>query len=127
MTEIFNKGNLPSHLQVMAKEVEGQRSTKFFEFKTAELLLKHASEGNCEETTVTIDRKTNRGYIVAFSFDDSAIEDIQGNKLVVMSVYFSELETKDIQYYSKMLHEHRNQQEDAHTQWKNKQGATNAK
>ena len=125
MTEITNKGNLPKPLQVMAKEVQGQRSTMFYEMTNADELLQHAADGKCEETTVTIDRKNNRGYMVAFGFKDSQIEDLSGDKLVQMYVYFTELHGKDIQKYAKMLHEHRNQQEDAHFKWKNKQGPTN--
>lgn len=127
MTEITQRGNLPKHLQVMAKEVDGQRSTRFYEMTGPDELLNHAKDGNCEETTVTLDASTARGFMVAFSFNDSSIENLEGDKLVVMNVFFTELDSEQARYYRKMLHEHRNQQEDAHTRWKNKQqgqGAT---
>ena len=126
MKEITNKGNLPKHLQVMAKEVQGQRSTLFFECSNAEELLNLAKDGKCEETTVTLDRSTAKGFMVAFSFVDSTITDIAGDSLVVMNIYFTELTDVEAKKYKKMLHEHRNQQEDAHTKWKSKkQGQSN--
>jgi hypothetical protein len=125
MKEIFSKGNLPKHLQVMAKEFEGERSTKFFEFNTADQLLNHAKDGNCEETTVTVDKTTARGFMVAFSFKDSTILDSSGSQLLVMNIFYAELTPEESRYYSKMLSEHRDQQEDAHTKWKNKGKVTN--
>jgi len=112
MKEIFNIGNLPNHLQVMAKEVQGQRSTKFFECFNAEELLNTAKEGNCEETTVTLDPTTERGFMVAFGFTDSSLEDLSGDKLVVMNIYYAELDASESKYYRNMLHRHRNDQED---------------
>jgi len=125
MNEITNKGNLPAPLKLMAKEVQGERSTMFFECRDADELLQHAADGKCEETTVTVDRKNDRGYMVAFSFNESQLEDLSGEKLVKMNVFFTELVGKDIQKYTKMLHEHRQQQEDSHSRWKNKQGTNN--
>jgi len=124
MTEITNEGNLPAPLKVMAKEVQGQRSTMFFECIDADELLQHAADGECEETTVTIDRKNNRGYMVAFSFNESHLEDLSGEKLITMNIYFTELVGNDIQKYTKMLHTHRQEQEDSHRRWKNKQKGT---
>ena len=120
MKEITTRGNLPKHLQVMAKEVEGQRSTLFFECNTADELLQLAADGKCEETSVTIDRDTSKGFMVAFSFTDSAIEDLTGNKLIVMNIYFTELTDQEALKYKKMLHTHRQEQETAHSNWKNK-------
>lgn len=121
MKEISNVGNLPKHLQIMAKEVQGQRATRFYEFNTADGLLEHASLGQCEETTVTVDKSTNRGFMVAFSFNDSNITDIEGDQMVTMNIFYAELDTEETNYYRKMLHKHRNEQEDAHSKWKNKQ------
>ena len=124
MTEITNKGNLPKPLQLMAKEVDGQRSTMFYECTGADELLQHAADGKCEETTVTVDRKNDRGFMVAFSFNESQLEDLSGEKLITMNIFFAELKGNDIQKYTKMLHTHRQQQEDSHRRWKNKQKGT---
>ncbi len=113
MTEIFNIGNLPKHLQIMAKEVMGQRSTKFFEMSNAIELLDHAKNGNCEETTTTIDKESNTGFMVAFSFNDTQLEDLSGEKLIIMNVFFAKLDDAETKYYRNMLHKHRQEQEDA--------------
>lgn len=112
MTEVFNVGNLPKHLQVMAKEVMGERSTKFFEMSNATELLEHAKEGNCEETTVTIDRENEKGFMVAFSFNESQLENLSGDKLITMNIFFAELDAGETRYYRNMLHKHRQDQED---------------
>ena len=125
MTEISNIGNLPKHLQIMAKEVQGQRSTYFYECVSAHELIGLASDGKCEETSVTMDKSTNRGFMVAFGFRDSAITDAVGDQLVVMNIYFTELTSAETVEYRQMLHSHRQQQETAHTKWKNK-GQDNA-
>jgi len=121
MQEITNKGNLPKPLQVMAKEHLGERSTLFFECSSVDELLQLAANGECEETTVVVDRKNERGYITAFNFKDTDVLDLSGDKLYVMRIYYTELNKNEISKYSKMLHEHRQQQEDSHTKWKNKQ------
>ena len=128
MIEITNKGNLPKPLQIMAKEVQGVRSTLFYECINADELLQHASDGKCEETTVIVDKTNNKGYITAFSFKDSQIEDLSGDKLIQMYVYFAALDETDTIKYKKMLHTHRNEQEDSHSKWKNKhnKGKSNA-
>ena len=124
MKEISQVGNLPKHLQVMAKEVQGQRSTLFYECNNADELLNHAKDGKCEETTVTIDQHSEKGFMVAFGFKDSALEDFSGDKLVVMHVYFAELSSDETRYYRNMLHQHRNDQEDNMQQRRaKKQGA----
>ena len=112
MTEISNIDNLPYHLQVMAKEVQGVRSTRFYECVNVTELFNHAKEGKCEESTVTVDPKSEKGFAVAFSFDESALEDLSGDKLIVMNIFFAELSAYEVKTYSSMLHEHRNDQED---------------
>lgn len=112
MTEITNIGNLPHHLQVMAKEVEGVRSTRFYECTNVTELLNHAKDGKCEESTITIDQKSEKGFAVAFSFDESELTDLAGDKLIVMNVFFAELTDYETREYRAMLHQHRNDQED---------------
>jgi len=112
MTEIFNEGNLPTHLRIMAKEFDGQRSTKFFECSDATELFDFAKEGKCEEATVTIDPTSEKGFVVAFSFRDSELEDLHGDKLVVMNIFYAELIASETKYYRNLLHKHRMDQED---------------
>ena len=112
MNKITNIGNLPQHLQVMAKEFQGQRSTNFFECNNADELLLLAKNGECEETTITLDRSTSKGFMVAFSFIDSQLEDLSGDKLIVMNVYFAELNDSETKQYRALLHKHRKEQED---------------
>lgn len=112
MTEIYNVGNLPLHLQVMAKEVMGQRSTRFFEMSNATELFNHAKDGNCEEATVTIDTENERGFVIAFSFNESQLEDLSGDKLITMNIFFAELDSGETRLYRNMLHQHRQDQED---------------
>ena len=95
----------------MAKEFDGQRSTNFFECRNADELLNHAKDGNCEETTITLDPVTNNGFIVAFNVRESDLEDLSGDKLVVMTIFFAELCEEETRYYRNMLHGHRNEQE----------------
>jgi len=112
MTEIYNIGNLPKHLQVMAKEFDGKRSTRFFEFSNAKGLFDHAKDGKCEEATVTVDPVNEKGFVVAFSFNESQLEDLSGDKLIVMNIFYAELDSSETRYYRNMLHQHRMDQED---------------
>ena len=114
MKEVFNVGNLPLPFQVMAKEVMGQKSTLFFECESANELLNFVKDQKAEETTVIIDRKNDKGFITAFGFTDSNIEDLSGDKLVTMKVYFAQIENNEIKEYATMLDSHRKQQEQAH-------------
>ena len=112
MKEINNKGNLPKPLQIMAKEFQGIKTTIFYECESDIELLNLAKDGKCEETTVIMDKENNRGFMTAFSFEDSQIENLNGSKLVQMKLYYTELKKNKVEYYRKMLSNHRRQQED---------------
>jgi len=112
MKEINTIGNLPKPLQVLAKEINGQKSTLFFECESDKELLILASDGKCEETTVIMDRENDKGFMTAFGFIQSQLEDLKGEKLIQMKIYFVELKKDRIEYYRKMLSQHRHQQED---------------
>ncbi len=117
MKEISTVGNLPKCFQPLAKEVQGVRSTLFYEMETAAELELYAKDQKCEELTCVFDKKNDRGYMSGFSFTDSAIKSIGASsynrdKMVVMSVYYVELSDADFKEYSTTLDRHRQLQEE---------------
>ena len=51
-TEITTKGNLPPHLQILAVEKAGQRTVRFWEYKTCEEMAKSIKEDKLEEAGI---------------------------------------------------------------------------
>lgn len=128
MKEIKSAGNLPKCFQAMAKEFQGERSTIFYECINPEELLGLAKNKECEELTCVLDQNNARGYMAGFHFKETDLDNMYGDKLVKMHVYFCELSGESFKKYAKMLDEHRTQQEDDMIKRKTKnKGETNDK
>ena len=86
MKRILTIGNLPKHMQVMAKETGGRLSkvaqTQFFEANSISEFEKKAVEIGYE-IVPTIDGSTNRGFLVGF--------DVTEPKRVATLVDYSQL------------------------------------
>jgi len=112
MKEIKTKGNLPKPLQMFAKTMaRGQRSTEFWECRSASELEKLAKDKKCELHCM-LDPTTSRGFLTGFDTKESTIKAVDGTSFVTLVMYFVEIGTSDYDRYRKMLHKHRRQQEE---------------
>jgi hypothetical protein len=113
MKKIENVGNLPNHLQVFDKELQGQLSTaqdtEFYEIKTIEEFEKNAPEVGYE-IVPTIDESTGRGFLVGFDVTEpkriATLLDYS-----TLMIYFTECSDIEIKSWINKMKEHRQEQQ----------------
>jgi len=102
--KINNKGNLPNHLQVFAKALEGQlavgEDTEFYEYKTISEFEKDAHMDNEGfEIIPTVDTSTDRGFLVGFDVDEPK-KIITMTSYAKLKIYFVEATPKEIEQWT---------------------------
>lgn len=115
--KIENKGNLPKHLQVFAKALEGQLSTgtdtEFYEYKSISEFEKDAhmlNEGF--EIIPTVDTSTGRGFLVGFAVSEPK-RIVTLTSYVQLKIYFVEGTEQEIKTWTERIKSDRQaQQED---------------
>ena len=113
MNQINFKGNLPSHMQLFAKELGGifsqAEDTEFWEASTIDELEKNASEIGYE-IVPTIDGSTDRAYLVGFDAEDSILIGPDGDSYSRLKMYFVEITPEELKAWDKKIKAHRNAQ-----------------
>lgn len=115
--KIENKGNLPNHLQVFAKALEGHLSvgedTEFYEYKTIREFEKDAHMDNEGfEIIPTIDTSTDRGFLVGFSVAEPK-KIVTMTSYAKLTIYFVEATSQEVeQWTTRIIQDRLNQQED---------------
>lgn len=114
MKQIFNQGNLPSHVAVFARALEGrlssQKQTEFWEAANiAEFEKKAVDIGY--EIIPTLDASTSRGYLVGFDVEDSIIVGPR-DTYSQLKMYFVEVTAEEFKAWVKKINQHRKMQQE---------------
>jgi hypothetical protein len=109
MKRIQNRGNLPNHMQVFARQLTGiftsEKETEFWEASNITEFEKNASEIGYE-IIPAMDMSTNRGFLVGFDVTDSNIVSV-GESYVQLKMYFVEVSGSEFKAWVKKINEHR--------------------
>jgi len=113
MDKIENKEDLPRHIQIFAKTLEGELSdmpsTNFWEAKTIDEFEKGAHEIGYE-IIPTLDLSTGRGFLVGFEARESKII-MSGLSGVGLDMYFIEVDESEFNLWTDKIKQHRDDQE----------------
>jgi hypothetical protein len=113
MKKIYNKGNLPSHVNAFAQQLtgifSGQKETEFWEASSITEFEKNASEVGYE-IVPAMDMATNRAYLVGFEVTDSEIVSV-GESYSQLKMYFIEVTTAEFKAWVKKIKTHREEQQ----------------
>lgn len=114
MRRIIHKGNLPKHLQVLAKELGGrlssQTETRFYEASSISEFEKGAVDIGYE-IIPTVDTETGRGFLVGF--DVSTPQRIATLlNYASLQIYYIECSPQEVEEWTKKIKSHREDQQD---------------
>lgn len=114
MKQVHFKGNLPSHMQLFAKQLGGVFSqvgdTEFWEAQSIAEFEKGAAEIGYE-IVPTIDGSTDRAFLVGFDAEDSVIVGSDGDSYSKLRIYFIEITPEELKAWDKKIKAHRAAQE----------------
>ena len=115
MKKIHASGNMPNHIAVFAKQLQGalagQKETEFWEASSIDEFEKNASEIGYE-ICPTADMSTGRGYLVGFDVSDSEIVSGSGMNYAQLKMYFIEVTPSELNAWTKKIKEHRDMQQE---------------
>ena len=113
MTSIETKEDLPSHIQIFAKVMQGQLedmpSTKFYEAESVDDFERSAHEIGYE-IVPTLDQSTGRGFLVGFSTTEPKLI-VTGLTGIGLNMYFIEVDETQFNAWTDKIKDHRDQQE----------------
>jgi len=113
MKKIEFKGNLPTHIQLFAKELGGifnkVQDTEFWEASSIDEFEKNASEIGYE-IIPTVDGATDRGYLVGFDAQDSEIVGSDGDSYSKLTMHFIEITPEELKAWDRKMKAHREDQ-----------------
>lgn len=115
--KVENKGNLPNHLQVFAKALEGQLSvgedTEFYEYNSISDFERDAHMNKIGfEIIPTVDSSTDRGFLVGFAISEPK-KIVTLTSYAQLKIYFVEATPDEIeQWTTRILKDRQDQQED---------------
>ena len=109
MTKIETREDLPHHIKIFAKTLEGELSempaTNFWEAESIDAFEKGAHEIGYE-IVPTLDQSTGRAFLVGFSATDSKII-TTGLTGVGLNMYFIELSEEELNEWTDKIKQHR--------------------
>lgn len=108
MKKIENKGNLPPHIQIFCKVLQGRLAgmpdTEFWEASSIAEFEKQAVEIGYE-IVPTIDKSTDRAYLVGFDVSEPSI--IAITAYYQMKMYFIEITPEQLRKWEKRMKQDR--------------------
>jgi hypothetical protein len=115
MKRVYTSGNMPKHVALFAKalqgQLSGQKETEFWEASNIKEFEKNAVDIGYE-IIPTMDSTTERGFLVGFDVAESKLVGPNGQLYAQLKMYFVECNKSEFDAWVKKIKTHRDMQQD---------------